>query len=315
MKPTELRHRLTTQLLQATEPLTLEELAAAAELPTSEAESALSALVDEGLVIAGQLLPGGTSPLFRWAARWREEAGQRARGPRGDLAARLAELEQRFGGRFDIMDEPAATFHDYVIREDTPPPDKRWLVFAQCSVRRPFSASPSHASIRRAIATSSGFDPGTDMARCPVHVVVLASRIGPVPYDLQELYPASVRSGGVKDFDDATYGRYFPVLADRLAEYLEGHGGRYEHVAGFGDGRYGQVLRAARDRAGVEFPVLPRPHGPRLTRVGPSTPRNYWERQWIQLYLTLVDWLDEPARAQAQARLRDLDVEVEGGPL
>jgi hypothetical protein len=312
LQATELRHRLTAELLQATEPLSLAALATAAELSAAQTRCALELMVEEGRVVSGDLLTDEPGPLYRWAARWHEETDRHARGPRQEFNQRMAALEISSGAEFDILDEPATAFHDFVIREYAPPRDKRWLVFAQCSVRRPFSTSPSHASIRRAVAAATGFDPGTEMTRCPVHVVVLASCIGPVPYELQETYPANVRGGGIKEFGDDRFARYFPVLADRMADFLRAHGHRYQQMAGFGESRYGHVLRAASQRAGVSFPVLPLAHGPRLTRIGRSTPRKYWEKHWIQLYSTISGWLDEAGRAQAEQRLRELDVEIAG---
>jgi len=313
LRPAECRHRITSQLLQASEPLDLAALAEASHLSIAEARAALEDLVREGLVIVGQLMPGRSAPVFRWAARWREEADLRSRVPKEQFSERMALLEQRYGANFDICDEAAQAFHSYVIDEYAPPQDKRWLVFAQCSVRRPFSSSPSHASIRRAIDTATGFDPAADMARCPVHVVVLASRVGPAPYDLQDEYPACVRSGGVKDFGGEMYARYRPVLIDRMVDYLRAHGECYEHVAGFGDGRYGDILRATGERVDNPFPVFPAASSPRLVKIGKSRPRKYWEKYWIQLYMAILEWLDEVDRIQADERLAALDVSIERG--
>ena len=42
-----------------------------------------------------------------------------------------------------------------------------------------------------------------------------------------------------------------------------------------------------------------------------STPRTYWAKFWIQLYLEIVSWLDPALQAQAQARLKKLKVKYE----
>jgi hypothetical protein len=218
----------------------------------------------------------------------------------------------------DVDSEPARAFYEYVINEYQPPADKRFLVFLQCSVRRPFSTSPSHASMRRAIRTATGYDPRKDFESCPVHVVVLASKIGPVPYELEDVYPANVRGGGVKHFDRRVYERVKPVLVERLAQYVITHGGNYEHIATFTEGRYAEVMQGTRDvvvercAGGVDFPILPRLGGPRIVRMGESRPHQYWARYWIQLYLEIVSWLGVEQRAQAEDRLRRLEVEYRG---
>ena len=59
--------------------------------------------------------------------------------------------------------------------------------------------------MRRAIGVATGYDPAHDFVRCPVHVVVMASYVGPVPYELQDVYPANVRAGGVKHMGEEEY--------------------------------------------------------------------------------------------------------------
>ncbi len=104
-----------------------------------------------------------------------------------------------------------------------------------------------------------------------------------------------------------------PVLADRLARYVTTHRASYDHIATFTGGNYGDVLRAARDVTGLDFPVFPTAKGPRVVRLGDSVPRTYWEKHWIQLCLQIIAWLDPARQAQARARLEALDVEYEPG--
>jgi len=62
----------------------------------------------------------------------------------------------------------------------------------------------------------------------------------------------------------------------------------------------------------AHFPVLPRIGGPRIVRIGQSTPHRYWEQYWIQLYLEVVGWLEPDQQALAQARLDELGVAYRG---
>jgi len=166
--------------------------------------------------------------------------------------------------------------------------------------------------MRRAIRTATGYDPRRDPA-CPVHVVVLASKIGPVPYELEDLYPANVRGGGVKHLDRETYERVKPVLAERMAQYILIHGEHYEQTTSFTQGRYAEVLERActiaSERGGKRFAILPQENGPIVTQMSKSKPHQYWARYWIQLYLEITAWLDPEERRQAQTRLSKLKVE------
>ena len=164
--------------------------------------------------------------------------------------------------------------------------------------------------MRRAISVATGYDPspGRDFDKCPVHVVVMASRIGPVPYELEDVYPANVRGGGVKHFDSRYYARVKPVLAERMAQYIITQGHNYAQMATFTEGRYGEVMEAAREISRIYFPIFPIMDGAQILRKGSSMPRTYWERYWIQLYLEIVGWLEPEMQMQAEARLRQMDV-------
>jgi hypothetical protein len=174
--------------------------------------------------------------------------------------------------------------------------------------------------MRRAIRVATGYDPSpsVEFESCPVHVVVLASKIGPVPYELEDLYPANVRGSGVKQFDWRRYESIKPILADRMAQYMLTFREHYEQVTTFTEGRYAEVMEAARDIAvaqageSLQFPVLPKIGGTSIVRIGKSTPHQYWARYWIQLYLEIVSWLEPDQQAQADTRLRKLDIETRG---
>ena len=160
---------------------------------------------------------------------------------------------------------------------------------------------------------ATGYDPSNDFLSCPVHVVVLASKMGPVPYEFEDVYPANVGGGGVKHFGEEYYARVKPVLAERMGRYISAHRASYDRITTFTEGRYGEVMREARGLAAVDFPILPLPGGPRVLQMGRSFPRTYWQRYWIQLYLEIVSWLEPEMQAQAAARLKEMDVEYDQG--
>jgi hypothetical protein len=305
------RHEVTSALLQAGEPVALGKLAAECKATEEEVGEALRDLVARGLVVEGRLVRGAPAAHYCWGATWAREIERRTAAARRKLREIVPLPTDAPVQVPNVSSEAAVAFCDFVTKDYHPPEDKTILVFLQCSVRRPFSSSPSHASMRRAISLATGFDPGADFVRCPVHVVVMASTMGPVPYEFEELYPANVRAGGVKHLDDAHYARVKPILAERMAQYLMAHRDSYDHVTTFTEGRYAEVMAAAREMACAEFPILPAREGPRVVRIGDSTPRTYWQKYWIQLYLHVVGWLPPGMRAAAAVRLKEAEVEYE----
>ena len=308
MKRSEVRHKLISALLQAEGPVPRSELFRQSDVPRKVAAAVLAELVRQGRAVEGQLVPGDDGVQVRWAARWAEETRARGARARRKLDEIINPPEKLSGARLAIDSEHVASFHDYVIHDYVPPADKRLLAFFQCSVRRPFSKSPSHGSMRRAVAVATGYDPARDFGACPVHVVVLASTVGPVPYELEDVYPVNVRSGGVKHLRPEQYETVKPILSGRVAEYLRAHRDRYDHVASFTDAQYGEVMAEAQQAANTDFPIFPQADGPRVVRMGESLPRTYWQKFWIQLYLEIVSWLPRPAREDAAQRLKALDV-------
>ena len=314
MNPSEARYRVISTLLQAGGPLALEQLLEQCDAPRQMVRPVLADLVAEGHVVEGELLPDRPAPQYCWAARWAAEAQRRSITARRDLDAAVALAREAQDHGLAIDSKPILAWNDFVLHEYTPPQDKRLLVFLQCSVRRPFSTSPSHGSMRRAIAVATGYWPREDFEQCPVHVVVLASRIGPVPYELEDVYPANIRGGGVKHFAPDHYERVKPILAERMAAYITAHRAGYDHMATFTQSRYGEVMRLAREIAGVDFPVLPVDDGPIVSALGDSTPRTYWQKYWIQLALEIMSWLPPAQQKQAVARMRTLKVKYTPTP-
>ena len=316
MDPKEVRYMIISTLLQAGEPVTLNELLGKSGITVKEASPILRELVSKNLVVEGELIPDKPTPQYCWEARWTKEAERRTTESKQKLKSVIEPAEKLRERELDIDSESVLAFYDYVINEYKPPKDKKYLVFLQCSVRRPFSSSPSHGSMRRAISVATGYDPSPrkDFKSCPVHVVVLASKMGPVPYELEDIHPANVGGGGVKHFGRKYYEYVKPILAERMAQYVITHKENYEHITTFTESRYGEVMEEAReiivDCCGPDlyFPVLPVMDGAQILRMGKSMPRTYWEKYWIQLYLEIVSWLEEDLQEQAEERLNKMEV-------
>ena len=293
MTSAEANYRVAAALLQAEGPRTLAEVVEASGVPRAACLSALDDLVEAGDVQSGELTPGEPGPQYAWGTL-----------PEDDMSRRVPP---------GLNSELVRRFNHFVINDYTPPKDKKLLVVFQCSVRRPFSTSPSQASMRRAVQMATGYDPAprNQFAECPVHVVVLASLIGPVPYDLEEVYPATVSFGGVGHFSGRDYKTVLPILAERMAAYIAANRRQYEHIATFTSGRYGEIMADAADIAGVDIAIFPDPAGPRVIRMGDSRPRAYWQKYWIQLCLALASQLGPIAQRVTRRRLADHDVQYE----
>ncbi len=206
-------------------------------------------------------------------------------------------------------DEPVAILQDYLTREYEPPAHVRYLAIYQCSARRPFSSSPSHGAINHAIVAATGLHPWRDRETCPVHVVVLAAKSGPAPYDLQDVYPACIRAEGLAQLDAEEYEERRGTLARYMAGYLRAHASGYAGIATFTSGRWGDVMAAVQQTTDLDIDILPRADGATLTRVGSRAPHTYWQKRWIQLALAIMEWLPEDERRAAEARLRDMGAE------
>jgi len=303
----EIRQGLVQAFLRAGTPLNRAGLAEGG-MEGADVEAAIEELLDDRLVVG--LGPARPDPPLAWAARWQAELERRTAATMADLRRVVSAAGDVPDSELDVESPPSRAFCEFLATHYLPPEDKRILCLLQCSVRRPFSSSPSHASIRRAIRLATGFEPAAEFAQCPVHVVVVASKVGPVPYELQGCYPANVGGGGVKHFDADRYERVGPVLAARVADYLVAHSSVYDHAVGFGDGRYGEVMRCAATLARRELVVLPDERGERVIRMGRSHPRQYWQKYWIQVFRTIAQWLRPAERARAEGRLRSLDMET-----
>jgi hypothetical protein len=311
--PSEVRYRLIATLLQAEGPLALDELVEQSGVPKARLLPALKKLVGEGTVVEGELVPDQPAPQFCWAERWASKVGRDATSALQKLKAIVAPAERTGERRLAIDSKPMLDFNRFIIHDYTPPKDKRLLVFFQCSVRRPFSKSPSHGSMRRAVYAATGHWPRKEFEQCPVHVVVLASTLGPVPYELEDVYPANIGGGGVKHFSDEHYEQVLPILAERMAAYVTAHRRCYDHITTFTQSRYGEVMRLASEMAGVPFPVLPVETGPIVVALGKSKPRTYWQKYWIQLTLQLIEWLGPDQQVAARQRLKKLKVKYGPG--
>ena len=102
MNRDEARHRVVSALLQAGGPATPRELVDPGEVPTKVVSTILAELVAQGQVIQGRLTRGVPDVQVRWAARWQEQARDRAARHRRELTSRVAQSDPEPPPRPDI---------------------------------------------------------------------------------------------------------------------------------------------------------------------------------------------------------------------
>ena len=132
MNRSEIRYRITSTLLQADAPLTLDELIAGCGIEQAALLPVLQELIGEGQVVQGDLDPGKEAPQYGWGARWEQEAQRRTAGVQQDVHAALDTIERVSNHELDVDSEPSLALYQHVLHEYQPPRDKRFLVFLQC---------------------------------------------------------------------------------------------------------------------------------------------------------------------------------------
>jgi len=108
-----------------------------------------------------------TSTCGCWGARWTAKVGREAKTKQQQLGAVVASAEREGPRHLPIDSQAMLDFNRFILHDYTPPNGKRILVVLQCSVRRPFSKSPSHGSMRRAVYAATGFWPRKEFEQCP----------------------------------------------------------------------------------------------------------------------------------------------------
>ena len=131
-------------------------------------------------------------------------------------------------------------------------------IFIPCSVRKPYSRSPSHQLIRMII--SQVLDPSQ------YHIVVFGT-CGIVPAELEDMYPyAHYRYMLGKCTDDAVRKDFLRVETERVAGYLDKTRHTYRYRIGYCLGLFREALIRGSANAGVPIDLL-LPTRDRINRV------------------------------------------------
>ena len=135
----------------------------------------------------------------------------------------------------------------YIIDEYEIAP-KDIAIFMPCSVRKPYSASPSHQLIRMII--SQVFDPSH------YHIVIFGT-CGIVPAELEEMYPyAHYKYMLGKCKDDKVKDDFLRIETGRVAGYLNKTRHVYKYRIGYCLGVFREALIRGSKEAGVPLDII-----------------------------------------------------------
>jgi archaeosine synthase alpha-subunit len=139
------------------------------------------------------------------------------------------------------------TSYRYIIDEYEVAP-RDIAIFMPCSVRKPYSASPSHQLIRMII--SQIFDP-------PRYHIVIFGTCGIVPAELEEMYPyAHYRYMLGKCKDETILEDFLRIETGRVAGYLDKTRNIYKYRIGYCLGIFREALIRGSKEAGVPIDII-----------------------------------------------------------
>ncbi|MBP2145035.1 archaeosine synthase [Methanofollis sp. W23] len=128
-------------------------------------------------------------------------------------------------------------------------PAREVAVFVPCSVKKPYSTSPSHRLFDRVIFQA--------LPPEEVHVVVFGT-CGVVPRELELMYPyASYRYMLGRCPDPAVHRSFLRIETVRLEGYLKKTAGTYRHRVAYCLGEFRKAMQAASARTGVPVTLAP----------------------------------------------------------
>ena len=135
----------------------------------------------------------------------------------------------------------------YIIDEYEVTP-KDIAIFMPCSVRKPYSSSPSHQLIRMII--SQVFDSEQ------YHIVIFGT-CGIVPAELEEMYPyAHYKYMLGKCKDDKIRDDFLRIETERIAGYLDKTRSVYKYRIGYCLGIFRETLIQGSQKAGVPIDII-----------------------------------------------------------
>ena len=164
------------------------------------------------------------------------------------------EVQNTYGnGKVPLLTDPPFYLPEfeksyrYIIDEYEVTP-KDIAIFMPCSVRKPYSSSPSHQLIRMII--SQVFDSEQ------YHIVIFGT-CGIVPAELEEMYPyAHYKYMLGKCKDDKIKDDFLRIETERIAGYLDKTRSVYKYRIGYCLGIFREALIQGSQKAGVTIDII-----------------------------------------------------------
>ncbi len=172
------------------------------------------------------------------------------------------------------------------ILNDFKPNKKKILLFVQCSKIKPYSNSPSHKYIRKAIKELTGYDPSEFPEKNPIQIIVISSLIGPVPYERETDYIPSHYNFSVNKITKDQYHVIEPILINRISKFLIKIKDNYENIIFFVKNNYRTICEKVREETKGDFIIIP---GKDLHMI---------REGWVELKYVLLNFLKEKMTVQ-----------------
>lgn len=138
--------------------------------------------------------------------------------------------------------------HRQIIRHYAPPA-REIAIFLPCSMKKPYSTSPSHRAFRTAISAVLPED--------RYHIVVFGT-CGVVPGELERMYPfAHYRYMLGKCTSERVRRDFMAIETGRLRAYLEKTRGAYRHRVAYCLGSFREAMQRAAEQTGIEVLFCP----------------------------------------------------------
>ena len=195
----------------------------------------------------------------------------------------------------DVFSEEIEKYYKCILRKFKPK-KKKILLFVQCSKIKPYSNSPSHKYIRKAITELTGFDPYDFPEKNPIQIIVISSLIGPVPYENESDYIPSHYNLSVNRIAKEQFREIEPILVNRISNFLLKIKDNYQDIIFFVKNNYRTICEKVRKDTNINFIISP---SPELHMI---------REAWIELKYKLLELLKERLTIQPISKTLLFDV-------
>ncbi len=207
-----------------------------------------------------------------------------------------------FNSYKDVEKKEIQDYFESILKNFVPI-KKKILLFVQCSKIKPYSNSPSHKYIRKAITELTGFDPYDFPEKNPIQIIVISSLIGPVPYENESDYIPSHYNLSVNKINREQFKEIEPILIGRISKFLLKIKNNYEDIIFFVKNNYRIICEEVKEKTKIDF------------IISPSIELHMIREAWIELKYKLLELLKERFTIQPISKTLLFDVLRNVSPL